>query len=132
MAECDAVRRTGDLECACCRCNGDDTSDSRERTRLDTPPPPPPSSCTRLRRWYRRLRNDDALIEVRDMSEAVDSSSRTPFDAVLSSAEQMDFGIAEGYEPAIQLRLPRRTRLPRAGWGRRPTQVLEPRTRENR
>jgi hypothetical protein len=54
------------------------------------------------------------------------------FDAVLSSAEKMDFGIAEGYEPAIQLRLPRRALLPKTGWGRRPTQILRPRKKKNR
>jgi hypothetical protein len=51
------------------------------------------------------------------------------FDAVLSSAEKMDFGIGEGYEPAIQLHLPRRALMPRTGWGRRPTQILKPRMR---
>jgi hypothetical protein len=53
------------------------------------------------------------------------------FDAVLSSAEKMGFGIGEGYEPAIQLRLPARALLPKTGWGRRPTQILKPRTQKS-
>ena len=53
------------------------------------------------------------------------------FDAVLSSSEKMGFGIGEGYEPAIQLRLPKRALLPKTGWGRRPTQILKPRVKKS-